>query len=618
MVTTTLGPSEGGDDVLQGYDAASGGLLHEPVGFGGKEAIGDWMAAGGEGRRKPSVKGALADLHHAVSDTIQSWNPYGPKANGANASGLTPFEEGALNQQLEMRTRVGKCTILLDGDSLRERAIRTHEEHDRLHGYRLHVLRQPLLGEHWSKPAYVLSLLLRELSKPEDERLEWLLWVDADTVILNPRVPIETFLPPPDAEFDDVHLLFSSDETGLNNGVFSVRVNQWAVKFLTATVTLRLYKPDEPLEFRDQSAMNTVIKERAFERNIVQAPQRCFNTYQSEHDQTLAPFQIRRGDLLVHFAGVPNQEERMAYWIERAEKHLDDWELPLKSTAYPEEMKDFWDGVKATRESEREAMAELRLKAARLLSNVGTQLEEYNGRLSDAEKEAINKQRDELDRVLIKEEYTHDNAKISEEIGKLGQTAQPLLHALKESQKAWLNTAHEAIFAGEKELLENKSVNGSSSLEMQTLNTTIQRLKMLITAPQEEWQKATITAATHQLTAAQAKLQAKKAAEAVAAAKKATAQKLGQSEDQQAEEQNGNESAPKDAVVITSVGPATTVLVVQTVAGEVVVATVVGEPVIQVVTQEEMAVTLWTTVEESVPAATAEASSDGATETEDN
>jgi hypothetical protein len=27
----------------------------------------------------------------------------------------------------------------------------------------------------WSKPAYLLSLIVNELTKPEDERLEWLL-----------------------------------------------------------------------------------------------------------------------------------------------------------------------------------------------------------------------------------------------------------------------------------------------------------------------------------------------------------------------------------------------------------------------------------------------------------
>ena len=56
--------------------------------------------------------------------------------------------------------------------------------------------------------------------------------------------------------------------------------------------------------------------------------------------------------------------------------------------------------------------------------------------------------------------------------------------------------------------------------------------------------------------------------------------------------------------MVTSIGPATTVMQVQTVIGENVVATVVAEPVIRTVTQDAVAVTLWETVEGDMPEAT--------------
>lgn len=56
-----------------------------------------------------------------------------------------------------------------------ERAFRLHEAHDRLHGYKSFVLREQMLEGFWSKPAYILSLLLQEMAKPELERLQWLL-----------------------------------------------------------------------------------------------------------------------------------------------------------------------------------------------------------------------------------------------------------------------------------------------------------------------------------------------------------------------------------------------------------------------------------------------------------
>lgn len=328
LVTSALSPSSGTDFGMAGdaYDPSSLGILTDPTGFG-SEARPDQdrpgilypseIAAndGEQGSKEPSVKGALADLHHAVSDKLQSWNPYHatapfklpsmkneslpwPEPKKENNSILITNETqvNGNKDDLGAKTRIGKCTILFNSNSYYERALRSHELHDRQHGYRLNILRQGLMDDVWSKPAYVLSLLLRELSKPEHERLEWLMWVDADTIILNPYVPIDIFLPPPGPEFEDVHLVYSNDWNGLNNGVFPVRVNQWAVQLFSAVLAYRHYQPEADLTFRDQSAMHALIHDPKFEKNIVEAPQRWFNAYQGEHNETLAPFQIRRGE----------------------------------------------------------------------------------------------------------------------------------------------------------------------------------------------------------------------------------------------------------------------------------------------------------------------------------
>jgi hypothetical protein len=630
MVTSTLGPSDDSPEYVTVYDAASGGVLGNPSGFGQKEedaAMVDSLMSeqiGEDGEKKPSVKGALSDLHHAVTDKIQSWNLYASKTEKAGPANGTKSQFGAVNtstpmslgeyiadgipesERLGARTRVGKCTILFNSNSFWERAIRTHEEHDRLHGYRLHVLRQQLLDDVWSKPAYILSLLLRELSKSESERLDWLFWVDADTVILNPHVPIETFLPPPGSEFEDVYLLYSNDWNGLNNGVFPVRVNQWSVKLFTAIVAYRHYKPDEPLVFRDQSAMDNVMKEPQFVNNIVQAPQRWFNAYQGEHNETLAPFQIRRGDLLVHFAGVGNREERMGYWLDRAEQHLDDWEVPVKSTSYPQERKDFWDELRRSRQGKKEQMAEVRLKATQLIQTVGVQLSDYGDRLSETEKAAISEQREKINRIMGDEHYKDNVAKYNKEILKLDEIAAPLTVAVQNSQKILLKTAHEAIFAGEKDLLDGGYAAEPSNPDLQAIDNAIQRLKTLVMAPQSEWQKPTISAATNQLTEARAKVQEKKSSEAAAAASRAPVLNLEASRKQVQAQGAAPEGVPPPpgAVVVTSIGPATTVMQVQTVIGENVIATVVAEPVIQTITQDAVAVTLWETVEGDAPEAT--------------
>lgn len=298
---------------------------------------------------------------------------------------------------LGARSRIGKVTILFGTLSQAyERALRTHELHDRLNNYPLHVLRYSLLDDVWTKPAYILSILLRELAKPEGERLEWLLWVDGDTIILNPYVPIEAFLPPEDdPEWDDVHLLVSHDWNGLNNGVFPVRVNIWSVELFSAILSFRFYRPEQHLQFRDQSAMDFLVQDEHFSPNVIRTPQRWFNAYQGEHNETLEAFQVRRGDLLVHFPGVGNRDERMRFWLNRAEKHAPDWEVELKHTSYPEETRDFWVEKKRERESVRREAEEVREEMRAYWEELEDKLKEYGERLSeetvkDVEQEIMN------------------------------------------------------------------------------------------------------------------------------------------------------------------------------------------------------------------------------------
>ena len=286
---------------------------------------------------------------------------------------------------LGARSRIGKVTILFGTLSQAyERALRTHELHDRLNNYPLHVLRYSLLDDVWTKPAYILSILLRELAKPEGERLEWLLWVDGDTIILNPYIPIEALLPPEDdPEWDDVHLLVSHDLNGLNNGVFPVRVNIWSVELFSAILSFRFYRPEQYLQFRDQSAMDFLVQDEHFAPNVIRTPQRWFNAYQGEHNETLEAFQVRRGDLLVHFPGVRDRDERMRFWLNRAEKHAPDWEVELKHTSYPEETRDFWVEKKREREGVRREAEEVREKMKAYWEELEDKLKEYGERLSE-------------------------------------------------------------------------------------------------------------------------------------------------------------------------------------------------------------------------------------------
>ncbi|KAK0262839.1 hypothetical protein LTS09_002814 [Friedmanniomyces endolithicus] len=490
--TAALGPGQGSLGAGAGmYDAASGGSLSDPSDFGkaGKGVLGGGGIVGVHDQSelemdagfidtepdKSSVKGALSGLHHAVADNLQSWKPYhaGRKhpPSEVSVANKTPTAKqkkpvltapsgeiikDGINEEdrLGARTRVGKCTIVFNGNSYWERALRTHEEHDRLHGYRLHVLRQGLLDDVWSKPAYILSLLLRELARPESEPLEWLVWVDADTIILNPHVPIEVFLPPAGPEFDDVHLIYTNDPNGLNNGIFPIRVNRWAVDLFSAILSYRYYRPDAPLVFRDQSAMGALIQEPQF-----------------------ASHTVRRGDLLVHLAGVPDREKRMGYWLDRAEQHLDDWEIPFKSTSYPQEAKDFWN---EQRRSKSELLSGIRLKATTLLAKTSERLDLYGARLTNKQRGAISGIYHQLSDLVARKKWQEEYHKMEILMARLEQKSELLSSAFEQSHKLPLTPAHSVIVAGEKDLLRATYTEGVSDANLQHIGETVENLKKLV------------------------------------------------------------------------------------------------------------------------------------------
>ncbi|KAH1322859.1 hypothetical protein KXV58_008028 [Aspergillus fumigatus] len=189
---------------------------------------------------------------------------------------------------------IGKVTMIYGNHSIYERTLETHKEHSRRLGYPLTVLRNPILHGIWNKLAILQSVVLRELEKPADQRLQWLFWFDSDTVLMNPNMPLETFLPPP--ELPNVHLLTSRGWNGLRGGVFFLRVHPC-------------------LWWLEQSAINNVLAEdEYFARSTVYCPLRWFNAYMRHPNgvdldpKTPLHLQVSPGDLLVHFPGTPQSQ----------------------------------------------------------------------------------------------------------------------------------------------------------------------------------------------------------------------------------------------------------------------------------------------------------------------
>ena len=88
-------------------------------------------------------------------------------------------------------------------------------------------------------------------------------WFDADTVVVNAKIPLEMFLPP-SPEFDHVHFLCGSDHHGLNDGAFLLRVHPYSLHLMAAALSVESLRPEVDLKYSEQSAIEHVVQSHYF------------------------------------------------------------------------------------------------------------------------------------------------------------------------------------------------------------------------------------------------------------------------------------------------------------------------------------------------------------------
>lgn len=169
-------------------------------------------------------------------------------------------------------------------------------------------------------------------------------WVDADSIIINPAIPISIFLPP--ADLPDIHFVATKDQNGLNSGIFFLRVHPWSISMLTEVMAYPFYKPEVDLgRSADQEAMARVLAKteggpnnRGYKSSLLYMPRVWFNTYEWHH-----AYEGKKGNLLVHFPGL--EEDRWSHmqrWLNVIEATPLEWEVPLDETDYPVQTSEFW------------------------------------------------------------------------------------------------------------------------------------------------------------------------------------------------------------------------------------------------------------------------------------
>lgn len=186
-----------------------------------------------------------------------------------------------------------------------KRCIESHQSYGRKYGYKVILETVNVSGRlaYWQK---ILSLSRIMYDALETGSYDWLFWTDSDTLILNDRIELESFLPPdlPELQQDEqqVHVLMARDHRGWNNGVFFIRVHPWSLAYLLRTY----FFPDFYPRFRsfEQSAMARLYEGyEDVRKHMVNVPMRWFNAYPSGKDV----YNARQVDFQIHFPGDANK-----------------------------------------------------------------------------------------------------------------------------------------------------------------------------------------------------------------------------------------------------------------------------------------------------------------------
>ncbi|PKA56480.1 Galactomannan galactosyltransferase 1 [Apostasia shenzhenica] len=169
----------------------------------------------------------------------------------------------------------------------------------------------------WSKILAVISQLPTH---------DWVFWNDADTVVTNPDISLESILRAASGQGDmktGPDLVVTEDVNGVNAGVFFVRHSNWSRTFLDIWWNQTSFMQFGSTKSGDNDALKYLIKNMSFHElrdHVRVSPMQClFNSYpwypswKSVYQLISSPRAIwkgaySRGDFLVHLAGLDDKK----------------------------------------------------------------------------------------------------------------------------------------------------------------------------------------------------------------------------------------------------------------------------------------------------------------------
>ena len=180
----------------------------------------------------------------------------------------------------------------------------------------------------WSKIPAMQALLT------PDSQCDWVLWTDADTVIMNSDIRITDFLPDPSLGLD---LVVASDEGGgYNSGVLLFRNTDWSRWFLQTWWNMRDYvRPPGFSLSGDNAAMKALLRDMPdFDQHVAVPPRCTMNSFarfltlrESKHVMETLEEQewymnerfYHKSDFIAHTPGYDNKAECIRLLLQEAE-----------------------------------------------------------------------------------------------------------------------------------------------------------------------------------------------------------------------------------------------------------------------------------------------------------
>ena len=131
-----------------------------------------------------------------------------------------------------------------------------------------------------------------------------------------------------------------------------IRINEWAVNFLTQATALPLLRPDiplgDPLPNMEQDAMRWVLDQEGYKEHAVYQPRLWYNTFAEGRDKQL---ETKTGDMLIHFPGVEHKYPLMRHWLDIVENEPQKVNVPLANLTIHNDINGFWATLRTAKQA---------------------------------------------------------------------------------------------------------------------------------------------------------------------------------------------------------------------------------------------------------------------------